>query len=114
MQAHGADPGVFIRSLATRGRLGGLSSATAGSAAVLDAAGIHRSWVGVERPAGLTEREVDVLGLLARGLTNRQIAEALDISVKTVGAHVEHVYAKAGVRSRAAATLFAMQHDLLG
>ena len=55
-----------------------------------------------------------MLGLLARGLTNRQIAAALGISVKTVGAHVEHIYVKAGVRSRAAATLFAMQHDLVG
>ncbi|MGH9242892.1 MAG: response regulator transcription factor [Acidimicrobiales bacterium] len=55
-----------------------------------------------------------MLGLLARGSTNRQIATALGISAKTVGAHVEHLYAKAGVRSRAAATLFAMQHDLLG
>ena len=55
-----------------------------------------------------------MLCLLARGETNRQIADALGISVKTVGAHVEHIYAKAGVRSRAAATLFAMQHDLVG
>jgi DNA-binding NarL/FixJ family response regulator len=38
----------------------------------------------------------------------------LCVSVKTVGAHVEHVYVKAGVRSRAAATLFAMRHDLVG
>ncbi len=46
-----------------------------------------------------------MLGLLARGLINRQIAAALGVSVKTVGAHVEHIYIKAGVRSRAAATL---------
>ena len=55
-----------------------------------------------------------MLCLLARGETNRRIADALGISVKTVGAHVEHIYAKADVRSRAAATLFAMQHDLVG
>ncbi|MGH9110996.1 MAG: HD domain-containing phosphohydrolase [Acidimicrobiales bacterium] len=67
----------------------------------------------VERPAGLTEREVDVLRSLAGGSTNRQIGESLGISAKTVGTHVEHIYAKAGVQSRAAATLFAMQHDLL-
>ena len=65
-------------------------------------------------PGGLTEREIGVLRLLARGLTNRQIAAALGISIKTVGAHVEHIYVKAAVRSRAAATLFAMQHDLVG
>ena len=82
--------------------------------AVLEAAGFDAPLARVDRPAGLTEREVDVLGLLARGLTNRQIAAALCVSVKTVGAHVEHVYVKAGVRSRAAATLFAMQHDLVG
>ena len=82
--------------------------------AVLEAAGIDAPLAQVDRPAGLTEREVEVLGLLARGLTNRQIATALTVSVKTVGAHVEHIYVKASVRSRAAATLFAMQHDLIG
>lgn len=82
-------------------------------AAVLGAAGASVPLVEVPRPAGLTEREVEVLGLLAHGDTNREIAEALGISVKTVGAHVEHIYTKAGVRSRAAATLFAMQHDLV-
>ena len=82
--------------------------------AVLEAAGLDAPLARVDRPAGLTEREVEVLGLLARGLTNRQIAAALCVSVKTVGAHVEHLYVKAGVRSRAAATLFAMQHGLVG
>ena len=82
--------------------------------AVLEAVGLDAPRSRVDRPAGLTEREVDVLGLLARGLTNRQIAAALGVSVKTVGAHVEHIYVKADVRSRAAATLFAMQHDLVG
>jgi HD-GYP domain-containing protein (c-di-GMP phosphodiesterase class II) len=65
-------------------------------------------------PAALTDREVDVLRMLAQGLTNRQIATRLGISIKTVGTHVEHVYDKAGVRSRAAATLFAMQRELVG
>lgn len=82
--------------------------------AVLRAAGLDVPPTRVDLPAGLTQREVDVLGLLAHGLTNRQIAAELCISVKTVGAHVEHIYVKAGVRSRAAATLFAMQHDLIG
>ncbi len=81
--------------------------------AVLDAVGVPTPRVMVERPAGLTEREIDVLGLLARGSTNRQIAERLGITARTVGSHVEHIYVKAGVRSRAAATLFAMQNDLL-
>lgn len=65
-------------------------------------------------PRGLTPREVEVLRLIARGATNRQVAGTLGITPKTVGNHVERIYAKAGVGSRAAATLFAMEHDLLG
>jgi HD-GYP domain-containing protein (c-di-GMP phosphodiesterase class II) len=67
----------------------------------------------LRRPAELTEREVDVLRLIARGQTNKQTAAALGISAKTVGTHVEHIYAKAGVATRAGATLFAMENDLL-
>jgi HD-GYP domain-containing protein (c-di-GMP phosphodiesterase class II) len=67
----------------------------------------------LERPAGLTEREAEVVGLLARGLQTKQIARALGISVKTADRHVEHAYRKIGVSSRAAATLFAMEHGLL-
>jgi len=63
--------------------------------------------------SGLTEREVQVLRLVARGLTNKEIATALEISVKTTGHHVQHIFEKAGVTTRAAATLFAMQNDLL-
>ena len=65
------------------------------------------------RPAGLTDREVDVLRLIARGQANKQVAATLGISPKTVGHHVEHIYAKAGVTTRAGATLFAMEHGLL-
>lgn len=81
--------------------------------AVLDAAGQATRPPRVERPAGLTEREVDVLRLIARGQSNKQAAVALGIAAKTVGHHVEHIYAKAGVSTRAGATLFAMEHDLL-
>lgn len=63
-------------------------------------------------PAGLTPREVEVLALLSRGRTNRQIARELGISPKTAGNHIERIYAKAGVGTRAAATLFAMEHGL--
>jgi HD-GYP domain-containing protein (c-di-GMP phosphodiesterase class II)/DNA-binding CsgD family transcriptional regulator len=66
-----------------------------------------------EHPAGLTDRELEVLGLLARGLTNKEIASALDISVKTAGHHIEHIFEKAGVTTRAAAALFALQNDLV-
>jgi HD-GYP domain-containing protein (c-di-GMP phosphodiesterase class II) len=67
-----------------------------------------------EQVAGLTGREIEVLRLLARGASTREIAAALVIAPKTADAHVQHIYTKAGVSTRAAATLFAMQHDLLG
>lgn len=81
--------------------------------AVLDAVHVVASLVEMERPAGLTEREVDVLALVTKGLTNRQIAADLGVSPKTVGTHVEHIYAKTGVTTRAAATLFAVQNGLV-
>jgi HD-GYP domain-containing protein (c-di-GMP phosphodiesterase class II) len=80
--------------------------------AVLTAAG-HRVRRRAEQPAGLTRRELEVLNLLARGHTNRAIAGRLDISDKTVGNHVEHLYAKIGVSTRAGACLFAARHGLV-
>jgi DNA-binding NarL/FixJ family response regulator len=79
---------------------------------VLEAAG-HEPVRRVAAPADLTERELEVLALIARGKSNRVVAEELSISPKTVGTHVEHIYAKAGVSTRAGATLFAMEHRLL-
>jgi HD-GYP domain-containing protein (c-di-GMP phosphodiesterase class II) len=81
--------------------------------AVLSAAG-HRAPARRAWPGGLTAREVEVLGLLARGQSNKQIAQRLVVSPKTVANHVEHIYAKLGISSRAAATLFATQHGLMG
>ncbi len=69
---------------------------------------LSRSW-----PKGLSSREVEVLRLVARGLTNREMSELLSISHKTVGHHIQHIYDKIGVSTRAAATHFAMHHDLL-
>jgi DNA-binding CsgD family transcriptional regulator len=80
--------------------------------AVLGAAG-HRVPRRRGGPAGLTLREIEVLKLLARGLSNRKIAEALVISPKTVANHVEHIYAKIDASTRAQASLFAMTHGLL-
>ena len=80
--------------------------------AVLVAAG-HRPRSRPSAPAGLTPREVEVLSLAARGATTRQIASRLGISPKTAGNHIERIYAKAGVQSRAEAALFAMQHGLI-
>ena len=78
--------------------------------AVLEAAG-HQA-PRIERPAGLTEREVEVVGLLARGLQTKQVALTLGISVKTADRHVQNAYGKIGVSTRAAATVFAMEHGL--
>jgi HD-GYP domain-containing protein (c-di-GMP phosphodiesterase class II)/DNA-binding CsgD family transcriptional regulator len=64
-------------------------------------------------PAGLTAREVDVLRLAAKGLTRKQMAGALYVSESTIRAHLEHIYDKIGVSTRAAATLFAVEHDLV-
>jgi HD-GYP domain-containing protein (c-di-GMP phosphodiesterase class II) len=79
-------------------------------AAVVEAAGQHAP--PIERPAGLTEREAEVVGMLARGLQTKQVSRALGISVKTADHHVQNAYRKIGVSTRAAATLFAMQHGL--
>ena len=80
--------------------------------AVLGAAG-HRVPRRREGPAGLTPREIEVLRLVARGLSNKRIAEQLVISPKTVANHVEHIYTKIDASTRARASLFAMQHGLL-
>jgi HD-GYP domain-containing protein (c-di-GMP phosphodiesterase class II) len=79
-------------------------------AAVLEGAG-HRN-ASVPQPAGLTEREMQVVRHLARGLQTKQIARALEISHKTVDFHIQSAYRKMGVSTRAGATLFAMQHGL--
>jgi DNA-binding NarL/FixJ family response regulator len=63
-------------------------------------------------PAGLTERELDVLRLLAAGRTKREIASDLVISPSTVHTHTVHIYAKCGVSTRAALAMFAMRHGL--
>ena len=66
-----------------------------------------------EWPAGLTNREVEVLQQVTQGGTNRQIAQALVISERTVAHHLEHIYSKIGISSRAAAVFFAMEHELI-
>jgi DNA-binding CsgD family transcriptional regulator len=64
-------------------------------------------------PNDLTEREVEVLRLVARGLSDVQVAEILVISPRTVNAHLRSIYSKLGIASRHAATLFALQHQLI-
>src|SRR5581483_1383402 len=97
-----------LRAEARAGRMDG-DAVTA----VLGAAG-HRATRRPARPGGLTGREVEVLRLLARGLSNREIAERLVISRKTASHHIEHIYAKTGTTNRALASLFAASHGLIG
>jgi HD-GYP domain-containing protein (c-di-GMP phosphodiesterase class II) len=80
--------------------------------AVLNAAG-HRARRRPEQPAGLTARELEVLRLLAHGLSTKEIAARLTLSPKTAGNHIEHIYSKIAVSNRAAVCLFAVQHGLL-
>jgi DNA-binding NarL/FixJ family response regulator len=80
---------------------------------VLEAAGHERSRVRAELPAGLTEREVEVLREICLGRTNRQMGERLHIAKKTVGHHVQHIYDKIGRSTRAGAALFAMENGLV-
>jgi DNA-binding CsgD family transcriptional regulator len=74
-----------------------------------------RAILGTEAPSagGLSAREVEVLRHLARGQTNRQIAAALGISERTIDRHVSNIYTKLDISSRAAATAFAYEHDLV-
>jgi DNA-binding CsgD family transcriptional regulator/tetratricopeptide (TPR) repeat protein len=69
--------------------------------------------VGGPLPSGITEREAEVLRLVAAGKTNKQIAEELYLSAKTVGRHMSNIFTKIGVNSRAAATTFAHRHGIV-
>jgi HD-GYP domain-containing protein (c-di-GMP phosphodiesterase class II) len=95
-----------LRTEARAGRL-----APSAVDAVLAAAGeAPRRRIG---PAGLTSREIEVLVLIARGASNRQVARTLGISPKTAGTHIERIYTKTGASTRATATFFALKHGFL-
>jgi HD-GYP domain-containing protein (c-di-GMP phosphodiesterase class II) len=104
------DPSLAARELRADVRSGRLDVDAV--EAVLEAAG-QPARARREGVAGLTARELEVLRLLARGMSIKEIGRALFVAPKTADAHIQHIYAKAGVSTRAAATLFAMQHDLL-
>jgi HD-GYP domain-containing protein (c-di-GMP phosphodiesterase class II) len=97
-----------LRREAAAGRLDPMAAE-----AVLSAAGHRAGRSRAGGPAGLTAREAEVLSLLAQGLTNKDVAGRMGISPKTVGNHVEHLYAKLGVTNRAGAAMQAMHHGLL-
>ncbi|MEO6125351.1 MAG: HD domain-containing phosphohydrolase [Ilumatobacteraceae bacterium] len=97
-----------LREDAAQGRLDHVATD-----AVLAAAGLPTSRSRAGGPSGLTSREGDVLGLVAQGLANKAVARQLGISPKTVGNHIEHIYTKLGVSSRAAAAMHAMRLGLV-
>jgi HD-GYP domain-containing protein (c-di-GMP phosphodiesterase class II) len=103
-------PDAAARRLRDRVRAGALDPAAAD--AILHAAG-HRAQRPNVRPNGLTPREIEVLCLVARGASNKQIAASLVISEKTVRNHVERTYAKIGVSNRIGASMYALQHGLV-
>jgi HD-GYP domain-containing protein (c-di-GMP phosphodiesterase class II) len=103
------DPDDAAKELARLADEGGLDPSAV--AAVIEAAG--QPVPEMERPGGLTEREAEVIGLLARGLQTKQIATALGISPKTADTHIQAGYRKMGVSTRASATLYAMEHGLV-
>jgi HD-GYP domain-containing protein (c-di-GMP phosphodiesterase class II) len=80
---------------------------------IIEAAGQRPRRVRRDWPAGLSEREVVVLSLLARGLSTKEIAQRLVVSPKTVDHHLQHIYTKIDVRTRPAARLFAVEHGLV-
>lgn len=104
-------PDAARRELKAEADAGRLDSQSV--AAVLEASGGDRVRLRPSRASGLSEREIEVLRLMVHGMTNKQIAARLYLSPKTVGHHVEHIYTKIGVTSRAAAALFAMESGLV-
>ncbi len=101
-----ADAAAALRAMAAAGTLDGEAAER-----ILAAAGHRRGRAAL--PSGLTAREVEVLRLLALGLTTRQVAARLVISPKTADHHVQHIYTKIGVSTRGAAALFAIEHGVL-
>lgn len=97
----------MLRSEVREGRLDSEAVAS-----VLEAAGHRVPPVRRELLAGLTARELEVLRLIARGQTMKEIGASLGISPKTADNHIQNLYSKIGVRTRAGATLFAIEHGL--
>ena len=104
------DAATELRALVSKGVL-----EEGATHAVLQAAGHTEAPVSrrPKHPGGLSRREVEVLSLTAKGLTTKQIADRLFISPKTTDHHIQHVYTKIGISTRAAAALWAMQNGVV-
>jgi ATP/maltotriose-dependent transcriptional regulator MalT len=108
---------VLAQALHDRGDVDAAVAMFASARRLFDQLGVahaHAEAVPAARPAGLTEREIEVLRLIAEGRTNKEIAAELYLSAKTVSRHLSNIFTKIGVSSRSAATAFAYQHDLAG
>jgi HD-GYP domain-containing protein (c-di-GMP phosphodiesterase class II) len=107
-----ASPEAAAERIETEAREGRLDADAV--VAVRAAAGHEAGRIRAPRPAGLSEREIEVLALLARGLVTKQVAHELGISAKTADNHIQNIYGKIEVSTRAGATMFAMEHGLIG
>ena len=105
---------VLAQALHDQGDVDAAASMFAAARGLFDQLGVTHAAAQAAHPAGLTDREVEVLRLLAEGRTNKEIAAELFLSAKTVSRHLSNIFTKIGVSSRAAATAFAYQHDLAG
>ena len=103
------DPRVRATLLAAAS---GTAAAAAAGASAASAAGSGAAVRAAEPPDGLTHREVEILGLIARGLTNPEIAERLFLSNHTVKTHINRIFAKTGSRDRVAAIAYAQRHRI--
>jgi len=112
---------VLAQAQRDSGDDGGARESFAAARAQFDAVGAHLTAAGIDaaeqrspRPGGLTEREVEVLALVAQGWSNKDIARELTLSAKTVSRHLSNIFTKIGVSTRSGATAYAFRHGLVG
>jgi len=109
---------VLAQALRDAGDEAGARESFAAARALFDQIGVRLDEISAgtrpDLPGGLTEREVEVLRLVASGLANKEIAAELHLSAKTVSRHLTNIFTKIGVTSRAAATAYAFEHHLAG
>jgi len=103
------DPGVQARLLAHTAAAAGAAAAAAGTSA---GSASESAQARAELPDGLTRREAEILGLIARGLTNSEIASQLFLSSHTIKTHINRIFTKTGSRDRIAAARYAKEHGL--